>query len=816
MTSAEEAGAFAAGAEALSGESGSPFGAARWVWTSRGPEWVNQYAEISQPFELDNVPDNAVLYVAADSECVVLLNGEPVSQASYNDFPGCKTYDRIHLKESQLRRGANEIRLQAYYPGISTFQYSKGAPGVIFRLAWEGGEVCSGWATLVRSYAAYVQGPIPIITRQLGFTFEYDGAKADSGRRDASDWAPAAVDIARNAMRPLYRERPIPAPIALERMKARFVSQGVLYRPPDAGATVAELMQTDYLSFRETRQLFAAGGGYAGVRSGTGAESLILPLEPGAGLAFPDNTLTGPASGWYLVLDLGQEASGLFELDIEAAAGTIVDMAYGEHLDDLRVRASVGGRGFAARIRTGEGRLRFAHPFRRIAGRYIQLHILPPAGGFKLYYAGLRPVEYPVARQGRLQLSDLLHQRIAEVSVRTLHLCMHEHYEDTPWREQALYAMDSRSQALCGYYCFGDYDFPEASFRLLGEGMRDDGYLELCAPAEVPITIPWFSLMWIVELAEHLLYSGRTEFARSQLASVRLMLDMRLLEIANGLLPVPEHPEYWHYYDWAEGLDDEEGLGRSEAGAAGRHRRSDAPLNMIMVMALRSAAFLLGECGDADDAARYAANADRLAGVIHARFWNAREGAYATYLQEGRLRHYAALTQSLALVAGVCPEPQAAALRARLAAPDGGMVPITLSHSLFRYQALLQEPDRYGSFVFRQIADDWGGMLFAGATSFWETYEGGDAFERAGSLSHGWSATPIYFYYAYVLGVRPLAPGFREFEASPCAAGLYAASGSVPTPYGPIEVSWSNNADSGAYPQPHVSHPAGTTRRASS
>ncbi|MFD0717334.1 alpha-L-rhamnosidase C-terminal domain-containing protein [Paenibacillus sp. GCM10027626] len=83
-------------------------------------------------------------------------------------------------------------------------------------------------------------------------------------------------------------------------------------------------------------------------------------------------------------------------------------------------------------------------------------------------------------------------------------------------------------------------------------------------------------------------------------------------------------------------------------------------------------------------------------------------------------------------------------------------------------------------------------MLFQGATCFWETNDGANAFGRAGSLCHGWSATPLYFYYSFLLGVRPLEPGFRAFQVAPVPGGFHQASGVVPTPRGPIEVSWKN------------------------
>ena len=105
--------------------------------------------------------------------------------------------------------------------------------------------------------------------------------------------------------------------------------------------------------------------------------------------------------------------------------------------------------------------------------------------------------------------ADDLVLRLRSVSIRTLSLCMHEHYEDCPWREQALYGCDSRNQALYGYYTWGNWDFAAASFSLLGKGIRpEDGWLELCAPARCGITIPSFSLIWIMALAEHSLFSG--------------------------------------------------------------------------------------------------------------------------------------------------------------------------------------------------------------------------------------------------------------------------------------------------------------------
>src|ERR1043166_7687177 len=59
----------------------------------------------------------------------------------------------------------------------------------------------------------------------------------------------------------------------------------------------------------------------------------------------------------------------------------------------------------------------------------------------------------------------------------------------------------------------------------------------------------------------------------------------------------------------------------------------------------------------------------------------------------------------------------------------------------------------------------------------------------------------------YVLGVIPTAPGFAEFTVRPHVGDLKWAYGTVPTPHGPIRVSW--QVDDGRL-QLDVRAPAGT------
>ncbi len=770
-----------------------PFAQALWVWNDGGRDEVNQYVEFRHEFTLEHVDETASLFISVDSEYAVWINGAFADAGQYDDYPEHKAYDCLHVGHL-MRPGKNVLCILAYYQGENSFQYVQGNPGLIYRLVTGSFAVCSGDDTYCRKSAAYVSGPVPKSTQQMGFTFEYDASRQDAWLQveyimDTMEWRRCESGRGSCGDRRRWYPRPILKLEIKDRCQATIVSQGLFLRHEAAsGMNIAELMQQDYLSYRLP-------------------EIILGQQEPGFpspnGFRLHPEQFAHEGSGVYLVIDLGREECGWLELELETESGVMLDIAYGEHLDDLRVRSFARGRNFAARYRCKEGSQTFTYYWKRWACRYIQVHISGVTDKFILHYAGLRPVEYPVTFKGEFVCSDLLHQQIEKVAVRTLHLCMHEHYEDTPWREQALYAMDARNQALCGYYSFGEYEFPAASFRLLGEGLQEDDFLPLTAPSAVPISIPSFSFLWMIALEEHLLYSGNVEQARAMLDIACRMLDGQIDCLDNMLLPPPEDARYWHFYDWAPGMSNWRMSARDPEG----NLRIDAPLNLFFVMALESAGRMASHCdGFEEKSKEYLVTAESVKKALHAHFWDDDECAYRTYRGIGQEKHYAELTQALALCAGVCPERLAGGLRLRLADLDNGFVPATLSYSFFKYMALLGEPDKYATAVFDSIAEDWGGMLYRGATSFWETKKGAADFNLAGSLCHGWSAIPIYFYYAYVLGIRPVEPGFKSFRVEPVKNVFHQASGTVPTPYGDIRIVW--KWESGGWKR-EVTHPEG-------
>ena len=246
----------------------------------------------------------------------------------------------------------------------------------------------------------------------------------------------------------------------------------------------------------------------------------------------------------HILIDLGREVAGYPDLEFTSPCDQELLIAYGEHLETGKVLRLVGGRDFSFEFKAKKGENKWFSPLRRLACRYLEVYFKEP---ITPAYIGMQHVYYPVTEKGRDFGDDLL-QRIYDTSVRTMRLCMHEHYEDCPWREQALYALDSRNQMLFGYYAFKETEYPRSNLLLINQGLRPDGLLSICFPAGMDFPIPSFSLAFILEVCEYVKYTGDTTMLADTKNTISTILDTFAKHKGDcGLIHSFPYP-FWNFY----------------------------------------------------------------------------------------------------------------------------------------------------------------------------------------------------------------------------------------------------------------------------
>ena len=431
------------------------------------------------------------------------------------------------------------------------------------------------------------------------------------------------------------------------------------------------------------------------------------------------------------IYDLWRENVGLLYIRFKAPAGENVTISYGEHIEDGEVRRKIDKRDFSVEI-IGSGRTEeYLNPFRRLGCRYLQVDA---SENTIIEEIGLHETLYPVTERP-YAAENPLHQNIYDIAVRTLRLCMHEHYEDTPWREQAMYALDSRNQMLFGSAAFEDgLEFQRASLKLMAKDRRADGLLSICAPSSVNFAIPSFSLWFVIAMSEYTVRTGDTTLAEEYYVKLSSIIHVFSERLENGLVRnfnKQSQEVYWDFYEWSEGL------------YKACDCNFDAALQVIFSIALQEMAAVCRSLKKQTQADEYIHQAETLNAAINARFWRSDKGLYDTF---GDGNHYSELVNALAILCGAATGSRADKICAELVTKEN-VVKSTLSMLCFTYDALIKvDKGGFSDYIIQDIDARYGRMLAAGATSFWETEEGEKAFQNAGSLCHGWSAAPVYYY----------------------------------------------------------------------
>ena len=759
------------------------------IWRSRGEERPDRYVIFRKKFELPPDFSRPVRCdIAADSSFELRINGVRVPAAQAADFPEDRSCSSLDVS-ALVRPGANVIAVEVHYLGDDFLTRRRGTAFLRAAVYDEKRVYAATGSDWKWSFSPdMISGAECKLTKQLGYVFCCDARRTlPWGDADLDDSAWKNAVVLEHAEKWRFSPRDVPQLRELPPPEVKLVQTGYLKRLREE-ASFARTAYRDYLSPRSPREFFAELDADLFL-DGMLRSGIKLRADGGAAYRINPPPADEHADGCYIIVDLGRETVGYLTLDLTAPAGTVVDICHGEHLDDGRVRASV--RNFADRLICREGRNRLLYTHRRVGCRYVELHITRAGGGeLALRYVGVAPLELPLPECSRFFSEDRLLSRLDRLSAATLKLCMHEHYEDCPWREQALYAYDSRAQMLYGYQLWGNYDFAAASLDLLGKSFDVDRYLALTSPGAAEVTIPIFTLVWITALYEHYLYSGSAA-AFKHLPIVDRIVDRALAEPSpgnRGLYSPGSGKHIWNFCEWNGEL-------------SRLDREPQAPYNIYLCEALRAAAKLNLAAGDRERGDFLLCTADSLGQAVERTFYDPSRGCYD--IGGGAASAYEHI-QAIMLANDLVPaEKREGVLRAM---SSGNLREIGLNALNYLVDGLMKTGADGRKLLTGRLRNLLEPMALAGATSLWETCFGGDDFNRAGSLCHGWSCVIPYFCRRCILGVTPLAPGFAEFEVRPYPADLSRASGFVPTPRGEIRVEWQKN-DAGL--RVRVEHPAG-------
>jgi hypothetical protein len=517
-----------------------------------------------------------------------------------------------------------------------------------------------------------------------------------------------------------------------------------------------------------------------------------------AGVLAGSTPWTVPANSKVTVLlDRSVLTTAYPEVVVSGGRGARITLTYAEALRERRADGKKGEKGHRGQIEgkviTGlkdvllpdGGADRLFTPLWWRTYRYVEAVVETAGEPVTIADIRARFSAYPAELKASFSASDPALRTIFDVGWRTVRVCSHETYMDTPYWEQLQYIGDTRIQALVTLYLSGDDRLVRNAIQQFDESRLPDGLTQSRYPTDLPQIIPPFSLFWIGMQHDLWWYGGDRTFARQYLHGNRAVLDWFDARVtASGLLG---RLEWWNYADWIDGWPHGEPP-FTEGG-------DSVILTLQLALALREAADLEAAVGSAAVAATYRARADRLVAAAHRTSWDASRGLLADTPAKTTFSQHA---NALAVLADVAPAAgQEALMRAVL--EDASLTPATYYFKFYVFRALAKAglAERYVD----QLAP-WHEMLALGLTTWAEKPE------PTRSDSHAWSAHPTLDLLSTVAGIGPAEPGFGRVHLRPALGTLTTLDASVPTPRGAVSVRYRRV---GAALEAEVTLPPGVT-----
>ncbi|MFD1420642.1 alpha-L-rhamnosidase-related protein [Lactiplantibacillus songbeiensis] len=451
-----------------------------------------------------------------------------------------------------------------------------------------------------------------------------------------------------------------------------------------------------------------------------------------------------------LVLDFGDHQVGHFAIDIDAV-GSPMDAPLTLHLTFAETPAEIGVDaasydGWLSSSWIAEETLHLdvlpthlALP-RRYAFRYVEIEVKDTSPKWQASFSNPAVTTSSAVKMSAVpavKIDDPELKRIDEVSIKTLHDCMQDVFEDGPKRDRRLWLGDLRLQALANYATFNDATLVKRCLYLFGGMTATDGKI----PANVftsPKLTPDdtfmydYGLFFISTLKDFNDQYHDQQVLTDLYPIAKKELTVALTQVNDQGLLVPN--EDWPVFvDWSNDID------KTAAGQA------------ILIYVLKQSVVLAQAMAD-PAAAKYEALVHTYTDAAIKTYYDADQGLFVS----GPKREVNIASQVWMVLAHVLDDQANEALMTTAVAKLFPVTGIATPYMYHHIAAALFEAHHQADGI-QLIKDYWGKMVSLGADTFFEAFEPEDLqFSPYGSpilnsYCHAWSCTPTYLIRKYVV-----------------------------------------------------------------
>ena len=752
-----------------------PLTHAHWIWPQGEMYLQNCYAQFRHDFTLMEIPEHAPFFITADQQYRLSVNGVYVCRGPARGYQAHWPYDEVDVRR-YLKTGHNFISVEAYNPGIGTFQYLHyDSAGLLCAAEWGNVQIHTNKATWQMRRAPGNNPNVARLSRQMAFQEDFDASEDDSSwitSPEIPDWSE----------KPIFRwegewsfgtlpwatleERGIPMLKETVIAPARISSHGV--------GTMADGYRTCFNISWHWRDKEANS-----VQTWLPGETIPSSIH-GNALEFSSEA-TAPGQYRAIVLEFDQITFGSLILELENCTGNeIVDCHYHQYLEDgypHNLRPShIGMIALATRLRTAKGfcgRMFFV----LFGARYITLIFRDVTQTLNVR-ASWRTSVYPFHMHGLFQTSDQELNEISRICRNTQQICSADAYMDTPWREQGQWWGDARIQARNTFYFDGDTRLLLRGIVSIAGQDAPYGLTYGVAPCRSGRCIlPDFSLTWILSIYDYYFQTDSLEpfFEYHD----RIQQIFAYFEQCSGRCHAIHHDSrFWLFEDWAD------------------LPKKGFPtfINLFHLYTLQHYEILLHAANL--DSSAVSEKISFLKRLLVELFFDFEEGLFQSGIgDDGSFFDPPTLhDQILAILLNLCPEYHERMLQKRilpfLKDENCPFATPTSFWCSYLFDAMEQmDVCRKESISF--IRKHWSRMIPTKGT--WETLN----WKRieGQSCCHAWSAHAEVHIVHLLLGLKQLAPGWKKAECRP-AMDLLPEKGTIllPLPVGDFIVEWSRDA----------------------